>query len=327
LPAILAFSAPPAVATGSELGCKFRSTSHPSVTPAVVRAVRREFLRRHPGDRIVRLATWRTSITVPPDCIGLYYLGRRASDGTYQDAGVAYYDHGRPVARVVHNTLVALHAAAKVTAVSHVSGTYAFTQTGPDAVGGTETFTGATTFAWTNTYGTARRPISLGLDPSGDVLSGSPDHSEITGVSNYTYTDTSDPTQNFACRVPFDVSGQSYFQWYPAENRTTMRFLERQGYFVAGGPPSGDPFAFQPCQVIEPLDPNPDQDADGLQVDFTRRVAPQVAGDMTRWTPFTGALSLHHHGHSSSYGTSFDQDLAMTGSIDFQLRGVQPVIG
>jgi hypothetical protein len=275
----------------------------------------------------VKVATWKTSITVPPDCVGVYYVGPRAPDGTFPSAGVAYYDRGRPARRVVHNALVTLHAAVKVTAVSHVTGTYAFTQTGPDAVGGTETFTGATTFAWTNTYGTARRPVSLGLDPSGDVLSGSPEHSEITGVSNYTDTDASDPSQNFSCRVPFNVSGPSYFQWYPARGRTVMRFLERQDYFFAGGPPEGDPLAFQPCQVIEPVDPSPGPNQEGLEVDFDRKVAPQVAGDMTRWTPFTGALSLHHHGHSSSYGTDFDQDLTMTGATDFQLRGVQPVIG
>jgi hypothetical protein len=79
--------------------------------------------------------------------------------------------------------------------------------------------------------------------------------------------------------------------------------------------------------VIEPLDPYPDLNHEGLELTFIHRVAPQVAGDMTRWTPFGEPTGLHHHSHTISNGTSLDQDLTMTGTVQFTLRGLRPVIG
>jgi hypothetical protein len=46
------------------------------------------------------------------------------------------------------------------------------------------------------------------------------------------------------------------------------------------------------------------------------------------WMPFTAPLALHHHKHldadPNSGEPASEQDLSMTGAIQFTLRGVRP---
>lgn len=277
-----------------------------------------------------------TSLLVPQGCAGVYYVRPGGEDGSYRAVGVAYYDHGRAVKRVSRAAMVGMHAAARATALSQGRGTYTFTESGPDAIGGVATFSGTTTFQWTNSYASARNPFELGALTEGENLtSGDLDRSTVTGVSSYTFSDPSNPPGDFSCQVPFSMPGQTYFEWSPGSHRKVMRFRERFGALPLdehGLPPDdSDPSLWRSCEdAILPLDPSHSDVQTDLEIGFSHPLsAPSLAGDTLTWTPFTGVLTLHHHsrltGSDPDSGPSTsEQDLSMTGTLRFLLRGVEP---
>jgi hypothetical protein len=332
-------SASPAIAR-ARVGCPHRTVAPVyHLTRPIARGIRRDFLRRHRGYRIVTVVT---SVLAPQGCVGVYYLRPGGQDGSYSTGGVAYYDHGRAVNNPSRAAVVGMHAVAAMTAVSQGAGTYTFTETGADAVGGVATFSGRTSFQWTNVYGNARRPFELGAMALGENLAGGGafDSSRVTGLSSYSYSDSSDPSENFACQLPLNASGSTDLQWYPFartgrrsdEEFKGMRFGEEFHYLTVrqDGQPPGEPSDGGSCdESIPPLDPNPTATQDYLQIGFDHMLpSPSIAGNVVAWPSFTAPVAIHHHkqldGDPSTGAPASVQDLSMTGTIQFLLRGVRP---
>jgi hypothetical protein len=331
---LLAVTAVPSPAVASvRLGCPHRTVAplyH--LTHPISRRIRGDFLRHHRRYQIVAVGT---SLLAPQGCVGVFYLRPGGQKGAYGLGGLAYYYYGRAVRHPSRDAILGLHAVGLMSAISRGTGTYAFTETGPDAVGGVATFSGRTTFQWTNVYGDARHPFELGADSLGENLAGEPPvySSAVTGLTSYSYTDSSDPSGNFACQVPLVASGHAGFQWSPFAHFEGMRFGQEFSYLPVdeqGRPPDdSDPSEWRACQSISPLDPTPTQVQTYLEIGFERMlVSPSIDGHVMSWMPFTAPLALHHHKHldadPNSGEPASEQDLSMTGAIQFTLRGVRP---
>jgi hypothetical protein len=116
------------------------------------------YKRAHRGDKIV---DYGTSLFAPQGYAAIFYLRHRNADGSYASGGVAYYCHTRRVSKPAHDAVYGFDAVARMTAVSHGTGTFTETRTVAFYDGGSSTDTTTITFAWNNAYGTARRPFAI----------------------------------------------------------------------------------------------------------------------------------------------------------------------